>query len=251
MASSPIVPQSNDTQHIAQQSPSQLATLPTRKANDPYRLDGIATNSTIFGQPSTSSAYPETIVAPETPVLGDSAPPNTVPTVQVQQPSLLESDNSLLDGSRQATAPPLARHGTSYGTWMAPINQTSLPDISDKRQHESPSLHLPLETATKEVSATTSHDPLSETFLVPQHHTQHLELPSTLSPSIAPTSTASLGNMSWASNDDEHMPFGVTHEGMQLARQQTDMTISALHVPGEFPKSATPADGVISSVETK
>lgn len=244
----------------------------------PDSLDGVGEAKIPHVAPASTiprvtreMASPQSTVDPSSNNPSDLPHTSVAPIAQVQPE---DTSTAVASANTDRAHPPGAqmRQDTYYGGWLNSSSQKPGPEhpesAATKDASAGPVLTTTDSTLTHPELATAA--PAGPSLLtVPgagapagssssAAHAGSLGPPSAISgPSLAPTSAASLGNSSWTSSPGDQ-GFGTATTAldgsrdtqdtatngagassmMGLVRNQTGSSISNLHVPGEFPKSA-------------
>lgn len=244
----------------------------------PDSLDGVGeTKIPQIAPASTIPPITRDITTPQSAVDASSNNPSDLPHTSVAPIAQVQPEDTSIpvtSAKTDRTHQPGAqmRQDTYYGGWLNSSSQKSEPEHQESAATKDASA-APVPTTTNSTlahsEAVTAATAGPSLLTVPgagvpagssssAAHTGPLGPPSAISgPSLAPTSAASLGNSSWTSSpgdqgfgtatttlDGTKDPQDTATNGassssmMGLVRNQTGSSISNLHVPGEFPKSA-------------
>lgn len=185
------------------------------------------------GQQTTTSAVPtQTFVLPingQAPTRQVQSNQNDVPTAATSQPEQSQSPTS------PRFIQPQDRHSSTYGDWFSgaavgagagAVGAGTYLRYKQKREANDTPV---LEEAQDRTLPTSSE--IDAAVYAPGRESTSTAGGSTLTQSTAPTSVSGLGGLESAG------AHKTGHVFPAIIRHDTDMSISALHVPGEFPKS--------------
>ena len=244
---------SNDSEDPGRDATAMAGALPGsmqseyhRNGQDPYRLDGVSAGTrTVYNggtEGGDGSYFDGRMPSPEQ-ARSQPVPEQPVPEQQPQQ-------QSFLGGEPADPVEPLARHNSSYGDWMAPTAAgvagagAGAAGVEAYRRHQEDAPVPMTDGEAPQVPGNSdrrSNPPDSGNFVAFGSNTSaaqpQIDADRAVEPD-QPAATASstmppVGGLGGNEIDGAHETGSVFPK---IIRHDTDMSISALHVPGEYPR---------------